>query len=199
MTVEAPSFPEAEPPSSVLPRRDTACYHDQNSLIGKDVFSANRGLKRHRETDREAIEAGLRQSASLPPTEIGSTTSEETRAPEKPRDSLPPCPYCLEKGEHRIPKNPSDQRKHEKFHTKPHKCQVEGCEKGFASANDLERHTRGRHGLEAQHSFSKYYRCALAGCPKAEKIWDRKDNFKAHLERMHKHLSGNEIESFVEQ
>ena len=70
-------------------------------------------------------------------------------------------------------------------HEKPFKCKEPGCKRteGFTTTNDLERHQRSLHrkGID-----KKSYRCAIENCRNREKTWPRLDNFKQHVERMHK-------------
>lgn len=76
-------------------------------------------------------------------------------------------------------------RKHKLKHDKPFKCEVPGCKRteGFTTTNDLDRHQRSLHrkGID-----KKSYRCAVENCRNKEKTWPRLDNFKQHVERMHK-------------
>lgn len=73
--------------------------------------------------------------------------------------------------------------KHEKIFvcTEP-KCKRNG--KGFSTINDLERHKKSVHKIGIRKS--KSYQCASASCSNKDKIWPRLDNFKQHLDRMHK-------------
>jgi hypothetical protein len=72
-------------------------------------------------------------------------------------------------------------------HKKDFVCDIEGCKrggKGFSTVNDLDRHKKSVHGIG--DAKTKSYRCAAEGCQTKSKIWPRLDNFKQHIERMHK-------------
>ncbi|KAL1794987.1 hypothetical protein ACET3X_006803 [Alternaria dauci] len=89
----------------------------------------------------------------------------------------PKCPVML--------KCNSEFKKHMLKHDKPFKCEVAGCKRteGFTTTNDLDRHRRSLHqkGID-----NKSYRCAVENCRNRGKTWPRLDNFKQHVERMHK-------------
>ncbi len=76
-------------------------------------------------------------------------------------------------------------RKHMLKHSKPYKCDIPGCKRieGFTTQNDLERHQKSLHRKDID---KKSYQCAVENCRNKEKIWPRLDNFKQHIERMHK-------------
>jgi hypothetical protein len=80
-------------------------------------------------------------------------------------------------------------RKHMLTHTRPFKCDVSRCDNynGFASPHDLARHKKTCHSVLTVKTSKFYYRCAAPSCRKKNKIWPRKDNFKAHLEGTHKY------------
>lgn len=86
-------------------------------------------------------------------------------------------------------------RKHRLTHTRPYACLVPGCvrQPTFATQNDLERHARGCHGIETRQGSHHYYKCTVELCPKRGRIWDRRDNFKQHLQRIHKELNTEQI------
>ncbi len=79
-------------------------------------------------------------------------------------------------------------RKHKLKHEKPYKYDVGGCSRvcGFATPNDLDRHKRSKHGLMAGCGPSRYWKCASRTCENKNKEWPRLDNFRQHVERMHK-------------
>lgn len=65
--------------------------------------------------------------------------------------------------------------------SKLHHCPEPSCKSvGFAYQFDLQRHRRTVHKKE-----STGYRCALPGCPKADKLWIRHDNYKKHVKTHH--------------
>ena len=79
-------------------------------------------------------------------------------------------------------------------HTKPNKCDFDGCVKGFATPNDLKRHKRTVHKEVYQDENDaprfKCTHCTQEDTPqnnrRKREDWPRKDNFTAHLERVHK-------------
>ncbi|KAG9907949.1 TspO/MBR-related protein, partial [Aureobasidium melanogenum] len=103
---------------------------------------------------------------------------------------------CLQCG--KAFKNKAEEKKHSSTHSRPFKCRVQSCTntKGFATFNDLERHQKDIHLIKPKHGPQSYYRCVLPTCSKREKIWSRKDNFKAHISRMHKHI-GMDVDQLV--
>ena len=65
-------------------------------------------------------------------------------------------------------------------------CKEPGCKRrgqGFTTVNDLDRHRKSVHRIGL---LKKSYQCASENCRNREKIWPRLDNFKQHIERMHK-------------
>ncbi|QPH05143.1 hypothetical protein C2857_002727 [Epichloe festucae Fl1] len=89
-------------------------------------------------------------------------------------------------------KNNSELRKHINRHKKPHKCDIRNCTKGFATQNDLDRHKRTVHRKEFyDKGTTVLYECIhckdqLGKSNTRKKIeWPRKDNFLAHLDRVH--------------
>lgn len=72
-------------------------------------------------------------------------------------------------------------------HHKEFVCNVPDCKrvnKGFSTVNDLDRHKKSVHKIGMNKS--KSWRCAAASCTNKVKTWPRLDNFKQHIERMHK-------------
>ncbi|KAL2167616.1 hypothetical protein VTG60DRAFT_1052 [Thermothelomyces hinnuleus] len=91
------------------------------------------------------------------------------------------CPVCNEPVKRR-----SDLKKHEARHTRPCKCPFPNCPKadeGFATKNDLDRHTKSVHKLLM--GVVTVYRCDVDQCKDKPKDWPRLDNFKQHLKRKH--------------
>lgn len=78
-------------------------------------------------------------------------------------------------------------RKHKLRHERPFRCEVPNCKRaksgGFTTINDLDRHKKSVHRIGLT---TKSYQCASENCRNKEKIWPRLDNFKQHVERMHK-------------
>ncbi|KAF1911561.1 hypothetical protein BDU57DRAFT_506857 [Ampelomyces quisqualis] len=85
-----------------------------------------------------------------------------------------------------VPKCNSDYKKHKLKHEKPFTCDFPQCkrgEQGFTTVNDLDRHRKSVHKIGL---LNKSYQCASESCRNKSKIWPRLDNFKQHIERMHK-------------
>ncbi|KAF5022700.1 hypothetical protein F66182_5248 [Fusarium sp. NRRL 66182] len=90
-----------------------------------------------------------------------------------------PCRFCPRSFE-----QPCLLTRHEKTHTRPWKCDIDGCNSpGFVSKNDLDRHKRGCHSQELVSGT--FYVCTHGQCDDSKK-WPRKDNFRSHLSRVHK-------------
>ncbi|KAJ6145251.1 hypothetical protein N7470_009146 [Penicillium chermesinum] len=111
------------------------------------------------------------------------------------RDSSETSVRCTHPGCGWTGKCPSDKRKHEARHDKQYKCNEPGCtrKEGFGTANDLERHRKCVHGKAPERGPSVMYKCFGKDCPRAEKQWPRLDNFKQHLNRMHKNEDQKEL------
>jgi hypothetical protein len=72
-------------------------------------------------------------------------------------------------------------------HLKPFTCNEPGCNRkgvGFGTKNDLNRHKRSKHKISVATTQS--YMCAAQSCANKKKIWSRLDNFRDHIDRMHK-------------
>ncbi|GAB7326719.1 hypothetical protein MBLNU13_g10672t1 [Cladosporium sp. NU13] len=97
---------------------------------------------------------------------------------------LPPCSVC---GTF-FPKNLSDQKKHERKHTKPFKCRFPECiakDIGFSTDNDRDRHYKSAKHREAPTKGSLKGFICIACTDGKSKLWPRQDNFKAHCKRKH--------------
>jgi len=44
-----------------------------------------------------------------------------------------------------------------------------------------------------------WYKCPISSCTKPQKMWERKDNFKQHVQRMHKEVKDSQIEDIVKR
>ncbi|EAS36865.3 uncharacterized protein CIMG_02219 [Coccidioides immitis RS] len=90
-----------------------------------------------------------------------------------------------------IGKTRSDLKKHTDRHEKRFKCDVPNCKRkdGFATSNDLNRHLKAVH----KSGMGKIYRCFVRGCAKSQKDWLRLDNFRAHLQNVHKDCNVGEM------
>lgn len=92
--------------------------------------------------------------------------------------------------------------KHIARHKKPHTCSVAGCprsKEGFSTRNDLERHKKSLH--PDLGTCGDRYICRLGTCGSKEKIWPRADNFRSHLDRVHrkKLTADDNLEEFLYQ
>ncbi|KAH6638189.1 hypothetical protein C7974DRAFT_155937 [Boeremia exigua] len=95
--------------------------------------------------------------------------------------------YCPELNCNTESKCASDHKRHMLRHEKSFICTEFECKragKGFSTINDLDRHKKSVHKIGVEKS--KSYQCAATGCTHRTKIWPRLDNFKQHLERMHR-------------
>ncbi|KAF7191163.1 Transcriptional regulator CRZ1, partial [Pseudocercospora fuligena] len=83
----------------------------------------------------------------------------------------------------------SDARENALTHAKLYRCDVPGCSRtsGFASLNDRERHVRSVHGQLSTVNPPIGYVCAACVQDGVQdpKFWPRRDNFKAHIRRLH--------------
>lgn len=76
----------------------------------------------------------------------------------------------------------TSRRHHQRYHSKDHKCQYPGCDKGFGTKTHLQRHINDR------HEKKKKYHCAIQGCDYSRaggKAFPRKDNWKRHMTKIH--------------
>lgn len=69
-------------------------------------------------------------------------------------------------------------------------CNSCDADKSFRTKNDLVRHQKTVHSIVEKGD--KIFRCTVSGCPSAQKIWTRFDNFKQHVIRMHNIEAGIE-------
>ncbi|CRG92180.1 Zinc finger protein 865 [Talaromyces islandicus] len=86
---------------------------------------------------------------------------------------------------------PSEKRKHDARHRKAHKCEI--CNASFGTQNDLERHRKARHQKNPRCGPSERFKCFGRGCTNPDKLWPRRDNFKAHIQRKHKYQDEKEL------
>ncbi|CDM29245.1 Zinc finger, C2H2-like [Penicillium roqueforti FM164] len=121
-----------------------------------------------------------------------SYTSEFMGSPSQLVDTSMRCdhPSCKWVG-----KCPSDKRKHEARHKKLFKCDVPNCPRkdGFGTINDLARHKKCVHNKEPERGPKMMYMCFGTNCPRPNKRWPRLDNFKQHLNRMHREEDGEAL------
>lgn len=79
-------------------------------------------------------------------------------------------------------------------HVKPYACTFPNCKQGarrFGTQNDLDRHEKAIHGIGPLSGQSSY-RCKARNCEKPDKIWQRFDDFKQHLVRLHRDEHGGD-------
>lgn len=62
-------------------------------------------------------------------------------------------------------------------------CEYYKAGNGFRLLNELVRHKRDAHG---ELSIGKNYICRRGSCAEKPRLWGRSDNFRLHLERIHK-------------
>ncbi|PVH99496.1 hypothetical protein DM02DRAFT_656337 [Periconia macrospinosa] len=126
-------------------------------------------------------------SSSSEPTEVfplpSDQTSQYSGRSANTGKAVFKCDICKD-----VSKCPSDYKKHMLKHDKPHVCDVQGCRraavgKGFTTKNDLDRHKKSVHRVGVEKGS---YQCASEHCRNRGKIWPRLDNFKQHINRMHK-------------
>ncbi len=86
---------------------------------------------------------------------------------------------------------PVKSSQHESYHAKPYKCEIPGCagKTGFTTKNDLDRHMKSIY----QVYTGKSYMCAAPHCAKKNKIWPRADNFRQHINRLHRDWEVQEL------
>jgi hypothetical protein len=65
-------------------------------------------------------------------------------------------------------------------HVRRFRCTVCGPEMAFNLRADLERHRRAKH---KRASAVLGYKCKEVGCSMPNKVWERKDNIRRHVER----------------
>lgn len=76
----------------------------------------------------------------------------------------------------------NDNRHHQRYHSKDHKCMYPGCGKGFGTKTHLQRHINDR------HEKKKKFHCSVDGCDYSRtggKAFPRKDNWKRHMTKIH--------------
>ncbi|KAL9112055.1 MAG: hypothetical protein Q9227_003675 [Pyrenula ochraceoflavens] len=121
-----------------------------------------------------------------------------------PRPANPSAPTQTVDDQQSQPDNDNASQHSSNDESRTWTCKIEdGCNwtgkceseyKGFPTVNDLERHKHSKHGIEPAEGRPKFkdWKCFAPGCPKAGHIFNRQDNFKAHLNRMHPDLDVDE-------
>lgn len=167
-------YSQSQPACSVLSNEPDCYNQDLSPSVTLQVEGMNVGSP--------TIEA---PAISRTHSEIRSQVSSRSGKSGKSSRQIPciPCPDpdCLT-----VSKCMSEHKKHMLRHLKPYKCEEPNCKRdgeGFTTSNDLERHKKSVHriGLRAGS-----FQCASKKCKNPHKIWPRLDNFKQHIERMHK-------------
>lgn len=80
-------------------------------------------------------------------------------------------------------------RKHKLRHVKPFHCDVPNCmraKEGFGTKNDLDRHKKSVHSDSSVAGARYVCRLEQCGIKDPAKKWPRADNFRSHLQRVHK-------------
>lgn len=125
---------------------------------------------------------------STSPSPEGNTqVCKECNLPMRTKSEMKFVPLCPPFSVPVPPKLTGNHSKHLQRHRKPHTCSYTDCSRqtnGFASNNDLVRHKRTVHGELAN---GRNFVCHHDPCNKKElKLWPRADNFRSHLQRVHK-------------
>lgn len=113
-------------------------------------------------------------------------------ARKKSRIGMCPFPRCERKA-----KDADDAKEHILSHMKPFKCLEPDCSQleGFTTLHNLDEHRERVHHLEPQSSSNRIYVCSI--CPRVAgreaKSWTRKDNYRAHMQRMHSRHGADRI------
>ncbi|KAF7503430.1 hypothetical protein GJ744_003760 [Endocarpon pusillum] len=184
----------------------------QRSIVGSHANETESGYYTYSQHDMRSIRSGPSSvPRSIPLVQGHSTFAQynadqsftamdyQFRGPMEPQLSsqVQREPHrCTEPGCEFTFKTISELKKHTARHRREHVCNQPGCtraNKGFPTINDLERHQKSVHGMEPLHGQSRMYKCFALNCKNREKEWPRLDNFKQHLQRMHKGLSTEEL------
>ncbi|KAH0334902.1 hypothetical protein KCU81_g9281, partial [Aureobasidium melanogenum] len=158
----------AEPAIFLEPSVYVELIEPDRSPYGNYVSGSGEGLQYNEDLQQQFV-AGSAHAESWPDPEPGHASSDF---------QLPKCPHC-------------DRRFRNKAEEKYEGCT---CGQDFATSYDLERHQKGLM-LGAKLC---YWRCALPTCAEREKLWTRKDKFKAHISRMHMGTA-MDVEQLVEK
>ncbi|EFR02060.1 hypothetical protein MGYG_05063, partial [Nannizzia gypsea CBS 118893] len=133
---------------------------------------------------------GYSPSAQYSP-EASPLPGEQTPQPRtrrKRKERKVSCTHCTWEG-----RCASELKKHiQQKHTKPYVCNVNGCTTNFGSSSDLRRHQLSRHPSDRTPSY-KCFATKKKSCLESSHIFNRRDNFKTHLEKTHG-LTEKEIE-----
>ncbi|KAL2196451.1 hypothetical protein P885DRAFT_37600 [Corynascus similis CBS 632.67] len=172
--------------------------------IGKAVTDSGYGSNTRQSVGNPSVHGELEQSVISRFQEIGredNPSREDGRRWERQGQRSTPgtttgkgmvCPGC-----NVSVKTNSELKKHEARHSRPYRCTVPGCRKadnGFATKNDLDRHTKSVHKLH--NGDETVYRCNVGQCKDKPKDWPRLDNFRQHLKRKHG-IEGVDLEPFT--
>ncbi|KAK4244917.1 hypothetical protein C7999DRAFT_16857 [Corynascus novoguineensis] len=172
--------------------------------IGRAVTDSGYGSNTRQSVGNPSVHGELEQSVISRLQEIGredDSSREDGRRRERQGQRSTPgtptgkgivCPDCKVSV-----KTYSELKKHQARHSRPHRCPVPGCRKadnGFATKNDLDRHTKSVHKLH--NGDETVYRCDVGQCKDKPKDWPRLDNFRQHLKRKHD-MEGVDLERFT--
>ncbi|MBE3046588.1 hypothetical protein IMZ48_29470, partial [Candidatus Bathyarchaeota archaeon] len=127
----------------------------------KGSLRMKRSLSEEEEEDEDILRSMARRKKNPTPEEL---------APKK----------CREAGCTKEFKRPCDLTKHEKTHSRPWKCPVEGCkyhDYGWPTEKEMARHHNDKHSPKPA-----IYRCQFEPCPYMSK---RESNCKQHMEKTH--------------
>ncbi|KAI1126772.1 hypothetical protein F5Y10DRAFT_206511 [Nemania abortiva] len=119
------------------------------------------------------------------PEDIVEVTKTEDGPTNQNQTTCHYCPTCSKGFPRRC-----ELKKHEKRHEKPYGCTMENCNKRFGSKNDWKRHEN------TQHSMLESWKCDEENC---ETVCDRRENFRAHLEKDHRITDQTKAEAKLEK
>ncbi|KAI1350836.1 hypothetical protein F5Y01DRAFT_305027 [Xylaria sp. FL0043] len=166
--------PECTPASGTVPLKldlSTLDLDDTREMRRLVEVLQSRGLLEQFGYKKEGSEA-----AELAKTETDATMNQSP---------CHPCPTCGKTFPRRC-----ELKKHEKRHEKPYGCTMPDCDKRFGSKNDWKRHEN------TQHFMSEMWRCDEESC---EKLCQRREMFKAHLEKDHQITEQNDLDAKLEK
>lgn len=170
-------------------KRHISSIHDQERWPCPDprcrqVFSRSDKLLQHRRTHQEAHTIKEEHSTHGQPSFVsrGSQGADISSIPIKEAEAGSNW-RLLDDEEHNL----TTPHNHSVSSKKSLDCPF--CNKKFTLQHDRLRHLRTLHRKQ-KHTG---YRCAVPGCPKGDKIFNRLDNFKKHLENKHEDERSKDI------
>ena len=132
----------------------------------------------------ECSEPGIYSNESPDCHDLDLQPVQDGESPISCETTIPLPTTCQEDKCGKTFKNQSEARKHLLKHTKPYECSLGSCKAAFPTSNDRDRHRKSKHKV-CMTEDDKFYMCKAPRCRNPKKIWDRLDNFKSHLYRIH--------------